>query len=143
MSNIINTLEAKNIINSNNPIKNKALSTLLDFDMSDELVGVFNKTLYYCSKNNIQLLIEVNDGDIKGINIIDGNDKYILINDSENERVGINHEFNTHDFFITHFCSLRNSTDIQIFDYMDVIAENSNIFEISRKEKDNVKVLVK
>ena len=143
MSNIISTLEEKNIINNNNPIKNKALEVLLDFDMSDELTTVFNKTLYFCSKNDTQLLIEVNDGDIKGINIMDGNDKYLLINDSENERVGINHEFNSHDFFITHFCSLKNNADTQVLDYMDIIAKKNNIFEISRKEKDNAKLLAK
>lgn len=144
MNNIIKTLENKKIINKKNPIRNEALETLLDFDLSDDLVSIFGKSLYYASSNDTQMLIEVDNKDIKEIDIINGNDKYTIINDSKKEKIGIAVEnFDTKPFFTTHFCSLKNDTITTSYDYLEIILMNKGILEFNKKEKDSVKTLVK
>ena len=83
MNNIIKVLKSKNIINRRNLIMNKALETLLDFEVSDKVVSVFNNNLYFASNDDMQLLIEVNNKVIKAIDLINGNDKYTIINNSK------------------------------------------------------------
>lgn len=144
MSNIIKNLENKKIIKKRNSIKNKALKTLLDFEMPENLVSVFNNTLYYSSNGDIQALIEIQNKDVKAIEIIEENDKYTVINDSKNQTIGINHECcSSKPFFTTHFCSLKNDISTKCYDYIDIISRNENIFDFNKKEKDNVKILVK
>ena len=144
MNNIIKTLENKKIINKKNSFGNKALETLLDFDLSDDLVSIFGKSLYYASSNDTQMLIEVDKKDIKEIDIINGNEKYTIINDNKKERIGIDVEsFENKPFFTTHFCSLKNDNITTYYDYLDVIFMNKSILEFNNKEKDNVKTLVK
>ncbi len=141
MNNIIKTFENQKIINKKNSIRNKALKTLFNFDMSDDLVSVFGKSLYYVSDDDMQMLIEVDNKDVKGIEIINGNEKYTIINNSKEEMVGINVEaLNNKPFFITHFCSLKNDSIDYCYDYIDIITMNKNIFDFNNKEKDKTKV---
>ncbi|MBQ6539210.1 MAG: hypothetical protein IJL76_02915 [Bacilli bacterium] len=142
MANIIRTLEDKKIINQANPIENSALEVLLDFDMPGNIVSVVNN-LYYDSNTDTQVLLEVKNKSIREIDIIDGTDKYMIINDSENELLGIYHETNdSKPIFTTHFYSLKNGVETEYYDYYDIINRRDNIFEFE-KEKDIVKTLVK
>ena len=142
MNNIIKVLKSKNIINRRNLIMNKALETLLDFEVSDKVVSVFNNNLYFASNDDMQLLIEVNNKVIKAIDLINGNDKYTIINNSKNQTIGIDHECsNSKPFFTTHFCSLKNEISTKFYDYTDIITRNKNIFDFDEKRKDKVKAI--
>lgn len=144
MSNIIKTLENQKIINKENPIKNKAFEILLDFDMPDNVISVFNNSLYFSSNDEEQVLIEVKDKEIREIDVIKGNDKYMIINHENDETIGIDHEkCGSIPFFTAHYCSLKNEISTKYYDYLYIISGNKNVIEFNKKEKDRVKVLVK
>lgn len=144
MNNVIDALKEKNIIDDTNPIKNKALETLLNFDMPCDFKSIFNNSLFFDSSEDIQLLVEVQDKDIKFVDIIKNNFKYSIISNSDEEKLGVKCvSCEKSPFFTTHFCSLKNNDLNDSYDYMDIICGNKNIFDFNEKTKSNIKVLGK
>ena len=142
--NIINAFKDKNIIDDEYSLKNEALQTLLDFDMPCDLKSIYSSNLFYCSTDDIQILTEIRNKEIVGMEIIKDNSKYVIVDDSDNENIGIRVENNDlKPMFITHFCSLKNSNATKYYDYVDLICDGSNIFDLNKKEKSVIKVLTK
>ena len=143
MSTIIKELKNKNIISKTDSLKDKAFDTLLDRDLSNDIQVIINGRLYYSDINDGNMLIEINNKEIKAIDIVSEDGKYSIIDDKELGALVISFEEGA-DKFYTRGYTLKNiNNEYVYFDYMDIISRENNIFDFTNNKNRKVKVLGK
>lgn len=143
MSTIIKELKNKNIISKTDSLKDKAFDTLLDKDLSNDIQVIINGRLYYSDINDGNMLIEINNKEVKAIDIVSEDGKYSIIDDKVLGALGISFEEGA-DKFYTRGYTLKNiNNEYVYFDYMDIISRENNIFDFTNNKNRKVKVLGK
>ena len=143
MSTIIKELKNKNIISKTDSLKDKAFDTLLDRDLSNDIQVIINGRLYYSDINDGNMLIEINNKEIKAIDIVSEDGKYSIIDDKELESLGISFQEGADTLFTRGYTLKSINNEYTYYNYMDIIYRDNNIFDFTNNKNRKVKVLGK